>query len=230
LQSVTWFDEFAYEVFYPFNATNEPGFPNNGPDQTRKRFTLGAQDTMPLLSGRVLLVPSLRYEHLIDEFSGVSTLNMVADSPPQTQSGFLDARRRSPGAVGPVDRTALRILDSSIGHRALRNCLAMPVASKATEPQTRVGHQSRRRLRFTPRFPVISIASTSVRVLSQQRRRSHHLRAGKHDGVQSRQHRRCRVAGHEVSLSTAAFSHLGLEANYASGQCRDRRPGDQIRR
>ena len=44
-QSVDWFDEFAYEEFFPYNAIDQPDFPNNGPDQSRLRFTLAAQDT-----------------------------------------------------------------------------------------------------------------------------------------------------------------------------------------
>lgn len=83
-QSISWFTEAAYEEFFPFNATNEPELPNNGPNQTRTRFTVAAQDALPLLAeNRVVLVPSLRYEHLIDDFSGVNAAN-IPDSAPQT--------------------------------------------------------------------------------------------------------------------------------------------------
>lgn len=84
-QSIGWFDELAYEQFFPYNATNQPLLPNNGPDQTRLRLTLAAQDAIPLVSDRVVLVPSLRYEHLLDEFSGVNSVN-IPDTPSQTNN------------------------------------------------------------------------------------------------------------------------------------------------
>jgi len=79
-QSLSWFDEIAYEQFFPYNAFADPA---NGPDQTRLRFTLAAQDEVRLLDERLLLVPSLRYEHLLDDFSGVDVANQP-DTPPST--------------------------------------------------------------------------------------------------------------------------------------------------
>jgi outer membrane receptor protein involved in Fe transport len=84
-QAIEWFDELAYEEFFPYNATNEPDFPNAGPNQTRLRTTLALQDTLPLVSDRVLLVPSLRYDHDRDRFSGVNFVN-IPDAPPETHT------------------------------------------------------------------------------------------------------------------------------------------------
>jgi iron complex outermembrane receptor protein len=79
-QSLSWFDELAYEQFFPSNAFADPA---DGPDQTRLRLTLAAQDEVRLFDERLLLVPSLRYEHLRDDFSGVDLANQP-DTPPST--------------------------------------------------------------------------------------------------------------------------------------------------
>jgi iron complex outermembrane receptor protein len=79
-QSVSWFDEIAYEQFFPYNGAVSPA---NGPDQTRLRLTLAAQDEVRLFDERLLLVPSARYEHLLDDFSGVDLANQP-DSPAAT--------------------------------------------------------------------------------------------------------------------------------------------------
>ncbi|HSP98188.1 MAG TPA: TonB-dependent receptor [Candidatus Dormibacteraeota bacterium] len=92
-QSLSWFDEVAYEQFFPYNAFNTPA---NGPDQTRLRLTLAAQDEARLFDERLLLVPSLRYEHLLDDFSGVDLANQP-DTPPSTNN--LDLFSPSFGAM-----------------------------------------------------------------------------------------------------------------------------------
>ena len=83
-QAVSWFDELAYEQFFPFNEFAAP-LPKNGPEQTRLRLTLALQDELPLWSDRLTVVPSLRYEHLLDDFSGV-TLGNQPDSAPTTSN------------------------------------------------------------------------------------------------------------------------------------------------
>lgn len=79
-QTLSWFDEIAYEQFFPYNAFAEPP---NGPDQTRLRLTLALQDEARFVDDRLVLVPSLRYEHLLDDFSGVDLANQP-DTPPST--------------------------------------------------------------------------------------------------------------------------------------------------
>jgi len=79
-QALSWFDEIAYEQFFPYNAYAEPP---NGPDQTRLRITLALQDEARLFDERLVLVPSLRYEHLFDDFSAVDLANQP-DSPTST--------------------------------------------------------------------------------------------------------------------------------------------------
>ena len=81
-QSLSWFDELAYEQFFPYNAA-AVDVPADGPDQTRLRLTLALQDEVRLFDDRLTLVPSLRYEHLRDDFSGVDLANQP-DTPPTT--------------------------------------------------------------------------------------------------------------------------------------------------
>lgn len=81
-QTVSWFDEIAYEQFFPANAFATPP---DGPDQTRLRLTLALQDEARLFDDRLVLVPSLRYEHLLDDFSAVDGANQP-DSPAATSN------------------------------------------------------------------------------------------------------------------------------------------------
>lgn len=80
-QSLSWFDELAYEQFFPYNAFADPA---DGPDQTRLRLTLAVQDEAPFFDDRLVLVPSLRYEHLRDDFSGVDLANQPDSAPTVT--------------------------------------------------------------------------------------------------------------------------------------------------
>jgi iron complex outermembrane receptor protein len=55
------------EVFTPNDTlAAEP----NGPDQSRVRFDLAAGDTIAFFADRLLVQPSVRWEHLQDDFSG----------------------------------------------------------------------------------------------------------------------------------------------------------------
>jgi len=71
-QSLSWFDELAYELFFPFNEFAEP---STGATQTRLRLTLAVQDELTLWDERATIVPSLRYEHLLDDLSAVDLAN-----------------------------------------------------------------------------------------------------------------------------------------------------------
>jgi outer membrane receptor protein involved in Fe transport len=85
-QRITWFGELSYEEFFPYNATNlGSGFSNSGPTQTRLNSAIAAQDVVPLVSDRVEIVPSLRYQHLLDKFSSVNSVD-VPDTSPSTNN------------------------------------------------------------------------------------------------------------------------------------------------
>lgn len=84
-QGVGWFAEAAYEAYFPYNATNPPVLPAAGPTQTRFRATAALQDEIALLADRLTVVPSIRYDHFLDDFSGVSSAGFPV-SPPQTSN------------------------------------------------------------------------------------------------------------------------------------------------
>lgn len=214
-QSVTWFDEFAYEVFYPFNATNEPDFPNNGPNQSRKRFTLGAQDTLPLLSGRVLVVPSLRYEHLIDEFSGVNAVDIFNTPPQTTNRDFWMPAVGLQVRLAPwlAPRANIGQFERAPSFTELFGNTGSVEGNPTLKPESGInrdvgfvftpdvaGYLDRFRLEYayfhnniTDLITYEQVSPTTFKAVN----------------IGS-----ARVAGDEVSLSTAAFSHLGLEVNY----------------
>jgi iron complex outermembrane receptor protein len=105
-QAISWFDELAYEQFFPFNEFAAPPAAPNGPDQTRLRIALALQDELPLWDERVTLVPSLRYEHLLDQFSEVDLNNQPTG---KTSTNNLDLVTPSFGAqVRVLDWLALR--------------------------------------------------------------------------------------------------------------------------
>lgn len=64
------FSELAHETFSP---RNEVQTRPDGPDQKRLRWTLAFQDAAWLLPDWILLIPSVRYEHLEDDVTGSFT-------------------------------------------------------------------------------------------------------------------------------------------------------------
>lgn len=78
----SWFAEISGEQFFPYNETSDP---KDGADQTRIRLSLSVQDEISVLGDRVTLVPSLRYDHLRDEFSGVDLAQMPDTAPESTR-------------------------------------------------------------------------------------------------------------------------------------------------
>jgi iron complex outermembrane receptor protein len=69
-QTLDWFAELSSELYSPFDEFLPPPEGPSGPDQRRLRLTLSAQNKISLLDELFLLVPTLRYEHLRDDFSG----------------------------------------------------------------------------------------------------------------------------------------------------------------
>jgi len=64
------FSELSHETFSP---RNEVQTRPDGPEQKRLRWTLAFQDSVTLLPDLILLVPSVRYEHLDDDVTGSFT-------------------------------------------------------------------------------------------------------------------------------------------------------------
>src|SRR5207247_2584162 len=70
-----WFAEVSYEDFSPYNALAQPPSRPDQPDQTRLHAALALQDQAAFIDQRLLLVPTVRYEHLEDATSATFTLS-----------------------------------------------------------------------------------------------------------------------------------------------------------
>ncbi|MGD9763766.1 MAG: TonB-dependent receptor plug domain-containing protein [Candidatus Binatia bacterium] len=218
-QAVSWFDELSYEQFFPFNAFADPA---DGPDQTRLRLTLAVQDEIPLLGDRVLTVPSLRYEHLLDEFSGVDIANQP-DTPPSTTNTDLWT---------PALGTAVRIADwlslrGNLGRfqRApnfseLFGNSGTTLGNAKLRPETGVN----RDLGFVATAPASLGLDRGTATFAYFNNDYDDLIT--FTAVSPQQFRainisKARVRGVELSLSMAAFGHFGLELNYTHQSSQD---------
>jgi iron complex outermembrane receptor protein len=214
-QAISWFDGLSYEQFFPFNGTNEPTSPNDGPDQTRLRLTLALQDEIPLISDRVTFVPSLRYEHLLDQFSEVNNINFPTTSP---QTSNVDLW--TPAAGVQARLTPWLAVRANIGRFQRAPNFSELFGNTGTvegnanlKPETGInrdvgfvasmgqhGWLDRANLEYAYFHNNVSdlIDFQLVRV-----------------GVfQAANVSNARIEGHEVSLTAGAFRHFGIEMNY----------------
>jgi vitamin B12 transporter len=213
-QALSWFTELAYEQFFPYNEFNTP-LPKDGPDQTRLRLTLAAQDEISLVSGRVTLVPSLRYDHFRDDFSGVNIAN-VPDTPPQTSD--LDLFTPSIGAEGRI--ATWLVVRANIGRfqRApnfaeLFGNAGSVLGNADLQPETGIN----RDVGFILTWP-------SVRWLDSGRLQFVYFHNNISDLIAFEQANPkqfrpfnvgdARIAGEEVSADAGLLGHFGLELNY----------------
>jgi iron complex outermembrane receptor protein len=213
-QAVGWFTELAYEQFFPYNEFNAP-LPKNGPDQTRLRFTLAAQDEIALIAERVALVPSLRYDHFTDDFSGVNLAN-VPDTPPSTSD--LDLFTPSIGAQARI--AAWLIVRGNIGRfqRApnfseLFGNAGSILGNAELQPETGINRDAG----FVLTWPQVGWLDTGLLEYAFFHNNISDLIS--FDQVNPRQFRpfnvgNARIVGHELSLQAAVFEHLGVELNY----------------
>ena len=210
--AVSWFDGLAYEEFFPFNKTADPP---NGPNQTRLRLTLSAQDAIPLISDRVVLVPSLRYEHLLDEFSGVDVVNFPNTSP---TTNNLDLW--TPAAGVQARLTGWLAVRANIGRfqrapsfNELFGNTGSVEGNAKLKPETGInrdagfvatwdayGWLDRAKLEYAYFHNNVSDLITFDLV---------RLGVFQADNIGS-----ARIVGHEVSLTAGAFRHLNLDVNY----------------
>ncbi|MBX3026669.1 TonB-dependent receptor [bacterium] len=221
-QSLSWFDEVAYEQFFPYNGA-AVDVPADGPDQTRLRVTLAAQDEARLFDDRLLLVPSLRYEHLLDDFSGVNLANQP-DTPPMTNNldlvspSFGAMLRLTPwaalrGNVGYFQRAPnfaelFGNTGSVLGNADLKpeKGLNADVGATATSGAWRWIDRALLELALfnTDYDDLITFEATSP------------------DQFRAMNIGKARVRGLELSAAGAALRHLGLQLNYTHQQSEDR--------
>lgn len=213
-QALSWFTELGYEQFFPYNEFNTP-LPKDGPDQTRLRLTLAAQDEISLVSDRVALVPSLRYDHFRDDFSGVNIAN-VPDTPAQTSD--LDLFSPSIGAEGRIARwLAVR---ANIGRfqRApnfseLFGNAGSVLGNAELQPETGINRDAG----FIATWPSLGWLDAGLVQFAYFHNNVSDLIA--FEQVNPKQFRPqnvgdARIVGEEVSLSAGLLGHFGLELNY----------------
>lgn len=210
-----WFAELAWEQFFPYNETSDP---KDGPDQERLRLSLSLQDEITLFDDLLTLVPSLRYDHLRDDFSGVDLANLP-DSPPETTRRDL----WSPAFGVAVRPTPWLTLRGNIGELQRPPSFselfgnAGSVAGNAKlEPETAVNRDVGLVVEWPApdRPPWLDVARLEYAYFHNDVRdliAFELVRPGKFRAFNVG---RVRVAGHELSLAAEVFEHLGVDANY----------------
>lgn len=213
-QALSWFTELGYEQFFPYNEFNKP-LPKDGPDQTRLRLTLAAQDEISLVSGRVALVPSLRYDHFRDDFSGVNLAN-IPITP--TQTNDLDLFSPSIGAEGRI--APWLVVRANIGRfqRApnfseLFGNAGSVLGNATLQPETGINRDAG----FVVTWPSVGFLDSGLLQFAYFHNNVSDLIA--FEQVNPKQFRPenvgdARIVGEEVSLSAGLLGHFGLELNY----------------
>ena len=214
-QNVSWFTELAYEAFFPFNSTNPPLLPKNGPTQTRLRVTAALQDEIGLVGDRVLLVPTLRYEHLLDDFSETNPSDVPVGAK---QTNNLNLFTPSIGALGRI--TSWLSARANIGYFERAPSFGELFGNSGTL----VGNAN-----LKPEKGLNGDVGLLVNVgahgwLDRAQVQYAYFHNHYTDLITAEQASRtqfqffnigsARIAGHEFTLSTAALHHLGLEMNY----------------
>jgi len=77
------FVELSDQRFAPYNALASPP---NEPDQTRFQASLSVQDQATFLDGRVIVVPTVGFQHLIDSTSATFSPSGVPSGPSETHN------------------------------------------------------------------------------------------------------------------------------------------------
>ncbi len=213
-QNVSWFAELAYERFFPANETNPP-LPVRGPDQIRVRTTVALQDEIDLFTGFVSIVPSLRFDQLWDEFSGVNVANFP-DSPAESSTRSLWTP-----ALGIAARPASWLtIRGNIGRfqRApnfseLFGNSGSVLGNATLDPETGIN----RDIGFVLDWPAITWIDAGRFEYAFFYNDVRDLIA--FEQVNPRRFRAfnvgdTRIIGHEISATTSALGFLGIDLNY----------------
>jgi iron complex outermembrane receptor protein len=220
-QTLGWYGELDYEQFFPYNEFSAP-LPQNGPDQTRLHLTLATQDEIALIPDRAVLVPSLRYDHFTDDFSGVNVANMP-DTPPETST--LDLWTPSIGAQ--VRIASWLIVRGNIGRfqRApsfseLFGNAGSVVGNANLKPETGINRDAG----FVLTWPRAGWLDPGVLEYAYFHNNISDLIALEQASPTQFQPFNvgdARIVGSEVGLHAGALDHLGLEINYTHQNAQD---------
>jgi outer membrane cobalamin receptor len=204
--------ELSYERLAPFSDLPEP---TNYPDQTRWHGALAVQDRAAFLDERILVVPTLRYEHLRDSFTEVDLQGRPV--PPR----HTDDRDLWTPALGiSVSPQPWLLLKGNISRQQrapnfseLFGHTGTVTGESKLKPETGINrdvglvlqHQPQHwldRVRLEYAYFNNDIDDLIVlKLLGQGRFKPQNVNGA-------------RVRGHEVALATTWFGHFDLDANY----------------
>ena len=215
------FVELSYEGFAPYNALATPA---NEPDQTRLQASLSLQDQASFFDGRVLLVPTVGYQHIQDETSSTFSPSGAPSGPRETQTHDL-WNPSIGGELRVLPELALRAnfgqferapsfselfgnRGAVVGNPALRpeTGLTGDVGFVATLPAWKPFDRLHAEYAYFDR----DVDDLIVLVQNSQRiSRPTNLGAA-------------RIRGHELTLQGGALGHLSLDLNYTHQDAENR--------
>ncbi len=224
--ALSWFLQLGYEHFFPYNETNAPA-PNDGPDQSRLSVVAALQDEVTLFDDLLSILPSIRYEHLHDRFSGVNVANF-----PDTPAASDDQDLWSP-ALGIALRATswltvrgnIAQLERAPSFSELFGNAGSTIGNAALQPETAIN----RDIGFIMQWP----DTDEVEWLDAARLEYAYFYNDIRDLITFEEVSpgkfrafnldSARVTGHEVTVSAQALDHVGIDFNYTYQDAENRR-------
>lgn len=229
-QRAGWFGELAYEQFFPFSTAADP---EDGPTQRRLRLTLSLQDEIRLLDERLVIVPSVRYDHFRDEISDVDLANI-----PETPTATNKLDLWTPAIGAEVRLAAWLALRGNFGQyqrapnfNELFGNSGSVLGRADLKPETGIN----RDLGFVLRWPTwrwldagrleyAYFHNDIDDLIIFEPASPKYFRANNLDNAH--------ITGHEVGLRAGLLDHIGLDVNYTHQDSENRSvdspAGDQL--
>lgn len=213
--ALSWFLQVGYERFFPYNETSDP---KNGPDQSRLGVAVALQDEVTVWEDRISLLPSVRYEHLRDHFSGTNVANFP-DTPAET-----DRRDLWSPAIGVATRLTdwltLRAnvarLQRAPSFAELFGNSGSTLGNSNLDPETAFNRDIGFVADWRSPEPLDWLDRVTIEyayfhndvddLIFFEEVSAGKFRAFNLDSA--------RIRGHEVSIAAEAFDHLGFDFNY----------------
>ncbi len=224
--ALSWFLQASYEHFFPYNETNAPA-PKDGPDQSRLGISAALQDEITLLDRDLTILPSLRYEHLRDRFSGVNVANF-----PNTPAASQDRDLWSPslGIVARLRpwlalRTNIAYLQRAPNFSELFGNAGSTLGNAELTPETATNRDIGLVASWKAPDEVewLDLAVLEYAYFYNDVRDLIAFDAVSPGKFRAFNLGSTRVTGHEVSVSAEAFEHLGLAFNFTEQDTENRR-------
>jgi iron complex outermembrane receptor protein len=214
--------EVSHERLAPFSELSEP---TNYPDQTRWHAALAVQDRVAFFDERVLVAPTLRYEHLHDSFTDVDIQGRPV--PPRHTN---DRDLWTPALGISLHPQPWLLLKANISRQQrapnfseLFGRTGTVTGESKLKPETAINRDVGLVLEHRPQHWLDRVRLEYayfnndidnlivLRLLGQGRFKPQNVNGA-------------RVRGHEVSLSTTWLGHLDLDANYTHQESENLNP------